>query len=78
MSIWHLLILAVVVLLVFGTGKLSKVGPDLGAAIRDFKKNLNGGDKEAKRKEAALLRAEVQPSGGSRAEQPESVHAESR
>lgn len=67
MSIWHLLILAVVVLLVFGTGKLSKVGPDLGAAIRGFKKNLNGDDGEIKHNEAESLRADGRPSS-SRAE----------
>ncbi len=78
MSIWHLLILAVVVLLVFGTGKLSKLGPDLGAAIRDFKKNVNGDDEEAKRREAASLRDEAMPSGDNYAEQAESVHAESK
>jgi len=44
MSIWHLVILVVVVVLVFGTGKLSTIGPDLGAAIRGFKKNMNGGE----------------------------------
>jgi sec-independent protein translocase protein TatA len=77
-SIWHLLILAGVVLLVLGTGKLTKVGPDLGAAIRGFKKNLNGDDEEAKRPEVASLGAEAPPSGGSSAKQPESVHAESR
>jgi len=44
MSIWHLLILAVVVVLVFGTGKLSTIGPDLGSAIRGFKKSMNGED----------------------------------
>jgi sec-independent protein translocase protein TatA len=44
MSIWHLIILLVVVVVVFGTGKLSKIGPDLGAAIRGFKKSMNGED----------------------------------
>jgi len=42
MSIWHLVILVVVAVVVFGTGKLSSIGPDLGSAIRGFKKNLNG------------------------------------
>ncbi len=78
MSIWHLVILAVVVLLIFGTGKLSKLGPDLGAAIRDFKKNLNGDDEEAKRQEAASLRAEAQPSGGNKTQRPDSAHADSK
>jgi len=44
MSIWHLILLLIVVALIFGTGKLSSIGPDLGAAIRGFKKNLNGED----------------------------------
>lgn len=54
MSIWHLLILAVVVVLVFGTGKLSSIGPDLGSAIRGFKKNLNGEDEPLSRAQDKL------------------------
>jgi sec-independent protein translocase protein TatA len=50
-SIWHWLILLVIVLVVFGTKKIRNLGPDLGAAIRDFKKGLSGED-EAKQKEA--------------------------
>jgi sec-independent protein translocase protein TatA len=42
MSIWHLVILLVVVVVVFGTGRLAKIGPDLGAAIRGFKKSMSG------------------------------------
>ena len=49
-SVWHWLILLVIVLLVFGTKKIRNLGPDLGAAIRDFKKGLSGDD-EAKQKE---------------------------
>lgn len=78
MSIWHLLILAVVVTMVFGTGKLGKIGPDLGAAIRGFKKNLNGTDEETKAAEAASLRADAPSSNRSTAEQRESVNVESR
>jgi sec-independent protein translocase protein TatA len=54
-SIWHWLILLVVVLLIFGTKKIRNLGPDLGAAIRDFKKGLSGED-EAKQKEAEAAR----------------------
>ncbi len=50
-SIWHWLILLVLVLLVFGTGKLRKIGPDLGNAVREFKKALSGD--ERKKDEAA-------------------------
>jgi twin arginine-targeting protein translocase, TatA/E family len=58
MSIWHLIILVVVVVLVFGTGKLSSIGPDLGSAIRGFKKNLNG-EEELNLKAQDKLEAEA-------------------
>lgn len=44
MSIWHWLIVLVIVLLVFGSKKLGNVGSDLGRAMRDFKKGLGGDD----------------------------------
>jgi sec-independent protein translocase protein TatA len=43
-SIWHWLVVLVIAVLVFGTGKLRNVGKDLGGAVRDFKKGLNGED----------------------------------
>jgi sec-independent protein translocase protein TatA len=58
-SMWHWIILLVVVLLVFGTKKIRNLGPDLGAAIRDFKKSVSGDD-EAKQKEADARRQEAE------------------
>lgn len=40
MSVWHWLILLVVVALVFGTSKLKNAGKDLGGAIRGFKEGM--------------------------------------
>ena len=40
MSIWHLLILLVILLLVFGPQKLEGIGTSLGRAVRGFKKGL--------------------------------------
>ena len=40
-SIWHWLIVLVIVLLVFGTKKLRNIGEDLGGAVRGFKKKKN-------------------------------------
>jgi sec-independent protein translocase protein TatA len=48
MSIWHWLIVLGVVILVFGTKKLSSLGGDLGGAIKNFKKAMNDGDAEGK------------------------------
>jgi len=39
-SIWHWLIVLVVVLLIFGTRKLRNVGQDLGAAVKGFKDGI--------------------------------------
>lgn len=36
-SIWHWLIVLVVVLLIFGTKKLRNIGSDLGGAVKGFK-----------------------------------------
>jgi sec-independent protein translocase protein TatA len=43
-SIWHLLIFLVVVVLVFGTKKLSGAGKDLGQAVRGFKDGMKSDD----------------------------------
>ncbi|MGE3386562.1 MAG: twin-arginine translocase TatA/TatE family subunit [Bdellovibrionales bacterium] len=41
MSIWHMVILLVIVLLVFGPSRLGDLGKSLGQAIRGFKKGMN-------------------------------------
>lgn len=46
-SIWQLLIIAVIVILLFGTKKLRNVGGDLGSALKSFKKAMNDDDKDA-------------------------------
>ncbi|MGO3889926.1 MAG: Sec-independent protein translocase subunit TatA [Paenalcaligenes sp.] len=39
-SIWHWLVVLVIIALVFGTKKLRNVGEDLGGAIKGFKKGM--------------------------------------
>ena len=43
-SIWHWLIVLVIVVLVFGTKRLGNVGKDLGEAVKGFKKGMNDED----------------------------------
>ena len=43
LSIWHWLIVLVIVILVFGTKKLGSVGKDLGSAVRGFKEGMKEG-----------------------------------
>jgi len=42
-SIWHWLIVLVVVIAIFGTKKLRNVGSDLGAAVKGFKDGMKEG-----------------------------------
>jgi sec-independent protein translocase protein TatA len=46
-GIWQLAIIAVIVILLFGTKKLRNIGGDLGSAVKGFK-NAIGEDKEKK------------------------------
>lgn len=43
LSIWHWLIVLVIVMLVFGTKKLRNIGTDLGGAVKGFKEGMKEG-----------------------------------
>jgi sec-independent protein translocase protein TatA len=46
-SIWHWLIVLVIVMLIFGTKKLRNIGSDLGGAVRGFKEGVKSGEETA-------------------------------
>jgi sec-independent protein translocase protein TatA len=46
LSIWHWLIVLLVIILVFGTAKLKNMGKDLGGAIKGFKEGMKEGTDE--------------------------------
>jgi sec-independent protein translocase protein TatA len=54
-SIWHWLIVLLVVVLIFGTKKLKNIGSDLGGAVKGFKDGMKDG--------SAPADAAVPPSG---------------
>jgi sec-independent protein translocase protein TatA len=60
LSIWHWLIVLVIVALIFGTKKLRNIGEDLGSAIKSFRKGLNEGDE----KPSPELKADPPPGSG--------------
>jgi sec-independent protein translocase protein TatA len=43
-SIWHWLIVLLIVVLVFGTKKLKNIGQDLGGAVKGFKDGIKDGN----------------------------------
>ena len=56
-SIWHWLIVLLVVILIFGTKKLRNMGTDLGSAVKGFKDGM-------KTEEDKAAKSEIPPSAG--------------
>lgn len=52
-SIWHWLIVLVIVLLLFGAGKIPKLMGDMAKGVKAFKKGLNDEDEGMAAKPAA-------------------------
>ena len=52
-SIWHWLIVLVIVMLVFGTKKIGNMGSDLGKAVKGFKDGVKGDEETAAKAAAA-------------------------
>ncbi len=53
MSIWHWLIVLLIILLVFGTKKLRNIGADLGGAVKGFKDGMKEGAADKPAEEAS-------------------------
>ena len=72
LSIGHWLIVLLIVVLVFGTGKLKNLGKDLGGAIKGFKEGMKEGAEESPppqvgdaRKAGGTIDVPVKEKGGS-------------
>lgn len=58
-SIWHWLIVLLVVVLVFGTKKLRNLGSDLGSAVKGFREGM-----KSEEDKSAQPKAEIPPGTG--------------
>jgi sec-independent protein translocase protein TatA len=47
----ELVLVLIIVILLFGVGRISKISGELGSSIRSFRDGLKGGDKEKKEEE---------------------------
>ncbi len=72
-SIWHWLIVLLVVVLIFGTKKLKNIGADLGGAVKGFKDGVKSGGEAA---DAAAANAPVQQVGASKSSSTHTVDVE--
>lgn len=57
LSIWHWLIVLLVVVMVFGTKKLRNMGSDLGGAVKGFREGMRE-DEGAERRPSVTLEGE--------------------
>jgi sec-independent protein translocase protein TatA len=58
-SIWHWLIVLLIVVLVFGTKKLGNIGKDLGSAVKGFKDGMKSGEEAPKPADPKIIEGEV-------------------
>ena len=72
-SVWHWLIVLLIVVLVFGTKKLKNIGSDLGGAVKGFKDGVKDGSTPAA--DAAAPNPQV---GASKAIDPNTVDVEAK
>ena len=63
-SIWHWLIVLLIVVMVFGTKKLRNMGSDLGGAVKGFKDGMKDGSATAADDKAPVATAQVANASG--------------
>lgn len=59
LSIWHWLIVLLVVVLVFGTKKLRSLGSDLGGAVKGFKEGVREDESKPSQEAGKVIEGEV-------------------
>jgi len=73
-SVWHWLIVLLIVVLIFGTKKLKNIGSDLGGAVKGFKDGVRDGGSTAGA-DAAVPPPQV---GAQRTSDPNTVDVEAK
>ena len=61
LSIWHWMIVALLILVLFGRGKISEMMGDFGKGVSSFKKGLAEGNEELNKPAAAQIPPPVAP-----------------
>ena len=59
LSIWHWLIVLLVVILIFGTKKLRNIGSDLGGAVKNFKDGMRDDEPKQAQQNGQVIEGEV-------------------
>ena len=59
LSIWHWLIVLLVIVLIFGTKKLRNVGSDLGGAVKGFKEGMRSEEEPPRQQGGNTIEGEI-------------------
>ena len=65
---WQIILILVIVLIIFGAGKLPRVAGDLAAGIKNFKKGMNDDDKSESADNEDKKPEVLEPSANEKAE----------
>ncbi len=65
MSIWHWLIVLLVVVMIFGTKKLRYIGSDLGGAVKGFKEGMREDEPKQVQRSGQTIEGEVKDKSNS-------------
>ena len=60
---WHLVLILIIALVIFGPGKLGDIGSSLGRGIREFKTSMTLDEEKPKEKAAAETTANAKADG---------------
>lgn len=70
-SIWHLLVVLLIIVLLFGTKKLASIGKDMGGAVKGFRdamRNPNEDEGEQEKETPRLKQADAPQAGEAKVE----------
>lgn len=59
LSIWHWLVVLVIVVLIFGTSKIKNMGKDLGGAVKGFKEGMKEAQDEPQKPQQVEQKADA-------------------
>ena len=77
-SLWQLLIVLVIVIVIFGTKRLTSMGSDLGGAVKGFRKAMGDADKENDTAKIDRPDAEFSDSSGDSAEAASTTRSDTK
>jgi sec-independent protein translocase protein TatA len=67
-GVWEIVLILVIILIIFGVGKLPQVGGAIGKGIRAFKKGQSGEDEEEEKKKKETAAASQKESADNKPE----------